>query len=141
MNNSYRYRYDERIEMFNRAKKSESYITDEDLNDMLDCLEWQDLTFVFITTGTGFRTRVVNNITDELVLLDDLDPMAYDYYKSKLTVLCIVQALTKEEKSQSAIDKIRNDLIFKGATYNDKRFAKYNLNNRNNNKQPEKIAQ
>lgn len=94
--------FDERAHMYNIIKNNSKYITDGEINSILDEHKYCDLTFKFIPTASGFRTLIIDNSTEteESVTLDDLNCVAMDYYLSE------VAAISKE-RTQRSIGTIR----------------------------------
>ncbi|OME97323.1 hypothetical protein BK127_40905 [Paenibacillus sp. FSL H7-0331] len=58
-------RFDERAHMYNIIKNNSEYITDAEINSILDEHNYCDVTFKFIPTATGFRTLIIDNSTEE----------------------------------------------------------------------------
>lgn len=93
-------RFDERAHMYNIIKNNSQYITDEEINSILDEHQYCDITYKFIPTASGFRTLIIDNSTEENITLDNLNSLAMDYYLSEV-------AKISKERAQKSISKIR----------------------------------
>ncbi|WP_039793670.1 hypothetical protein [Paenibacillus elgii] len=87
-------RFIERDYVFNTVKKSKNYITDEEINSMLDSMElqWVDYTFKFVPKSSGWMTVVIDNDTNNRVEIDELNGFAYDFYIRNIAELSVDRA-------------------------------------------------
>jgi hypothetical protein len=91
--NAQHFRFIERNYLFNKIKSSTTYIVDEAINNYLDEIQTEDLTFTFHKTDTGFTTRIFCNITEQFVLLDSLNSFALNFYLRKVKELSYEKAI------------------------------------------------
>lgn len=87
-------RFIERDYVFNSVKKSKNYITEEEINNMLDSteLQWVDYTFKFLPKSSGWVIIVIDNDTNNRIEIDELDGFAYDFYIRNIAELSVDRA-------------------------------------------------
>ncbi|GMX64457.1 hypothetical protein Elgi_37260 [Paenibacillus elgii] len=87
-------RFIERDYVFNNVKKNKNYITDEEINSMLDSmdLQWIDYTFKFLPKSSGWMIIVIDNDTNNRIEIDELDGFAYDFYIRNFAELSLDRA-------------------------------------------------
>ncbi|ALS22238.1 hypothetical protein [Paenibacillus naphthalenovorans] len=87
-------RFIEREYVFNIEKKNNPYISDEQINNMLDSmdLDWCDLTFKFFERKNGWDTVIIDNNTNNRVVIDELNGFAFDFYIRQIKELSITRA-------------------------------------------------
>lgn len=115
-NSGFRIRFIERDYLFNIIKSSAEYITDEQIYSEIDqqpnlC----DVTFNFIPHGSGFATRIFDNDTDNEISLDDLNPVANNFYLQQVKMISTLQAkarmaLIEEKKIDTRVEKSINKI-------------------------------
>lgn len=99
-----RLRFDERECLFTRIRSNSEFISDDDIYQIVDEFEWCDLTFIFDERPSGYiKTVVIDNVSGCDVALDDLNPLAKDFYLYHLNKL----------SRKNAIEKIRRVLYEK----------------------------
>ncbi|MNW57246.1 hypothetical protein D3C74_350350 [compost metagenome] len=85
--NKRRYRFIERDFMFNTIKCSTEFLSDQQINDILDEHEWCDLTFIFDIRDYGINTIIHDNKTNCDVAYADLNGNAMQFYHNKIMEL------------------------------------------------------
>jgi hypothetical protein len=108
MNNGImRFRFNERDDLFYKIQSNSQHITIEQINSILDKIDFVDLTFIYTPHKQGYHTEVWDNLTEKSIHLDDLSITAWDYYIHKLTELCKKRAENDLSIAEREIQKIR----------------------------------
>lgn len=107
--NVQRFRFIERDYLHDKMKNSTTYITDEQINNYLNEIQTDDLTFIFLSKTTGFHSEVFCNITEQYTTLDSLNSFAFDFYLKKVKELSYEKAVC--DKAQTNINKIKSMII------------------------------
>jgi hypothetical protein len=125
MNNGImRFRFNERDDLFYKIQSNSQHITIEQINSILDKMDFVDLTFIYTPHKQGYHTEVWDNITDESIHLDDLSITAWDYYIHKLSILCkqrVEEDLSIVEREIQKIKMIFNSSNKKGELLGDRK--------------------
>jgi hypothetical protein len=94
-------RFIERDALKAKMMDSSVYINEQQIDSMLDERnDWCDLTFGFTPHGSGWKTGIYDNNIESEVTIDDLLPVAYDWYIKKVEEMSV-------DKGKLAIQKIR----------------------------------
>jgi hypothetical protein len=91
-------RFIERDYMCNIIKSISQYITNYEIQLELDKHQWSDLTFKFVPIGSGWKTVIIDNDTNETIAVDDLNPLAYDYYIKEVEKMSVNKAKIEMQK-------------------------------------------
>ncbi|OME55462.1 hypothetical protein BSK59_13370 [Paenibacillus odorifer] len=75
-----KYRFNEREFLFNHLKKSTEFLTDNQINKILDEHKWRDLNFLFIVDNNNVQVIITDNQTGCDVALEDLNSNAKHFY-------------------------------------------------------------
>jgi hypothetical protein len=97
-----RVRFDEKAYVFNRIKGDSLYITDDDIESMLNGHLWDDLTFIVTPTSTGFKTKIIDNNSDEEISMEEINGFALEFYMSILKVQAVQDTPRTEENIAAA---------------------------------------
>lgn len=98
--NRRRIRFIERDYIFQFIKQNSKYLTENDINKMLDELDWADYTFVFDIKPESIKTVIIDNKTGLDVALIDLNDFAKQFYHVQILKI----------KNDSPIERIRGIL-------------------------------
>lgn len=107
--NLQRIRFQEREFLFDKIKNSTTYITDDTINNYLDEIQTDDLTFIFHNTKRGFHSEIFDNTTEKYVTLDSLNSFALNFYLRQVKELSYEKTVC--DKAQKNIDKIKNMIM------------------------------
>lgn len=94
MKNTIRRRFLERDYIKTIELNSREYITPNDereIDNMLDSVGdvYDDLTFIFTETSTGWMTRIIDNNTEREIPLSQIKGFALDWYVKQIKQLTI----------------------------------------------------
>lgn len=79
--NGLRMRFVERDFLRNKIKRESTYITDAEIDSILDEHDnLQDVTVIFYPHKSGFATAIFDNNSDTRITLDDLSIPAFNFY-------------------------------------------------------------
>jgi hypothetical protein len=108
-----RFRFDERAYLYNKMKAESSYITDEDINSILDeHPNLQDVTIVFVPMKSGFLTNFYDNNSNAKISLGDLNIPAFDFYIKQTELISVTQEKARKAlKEELKLDKRAEDCI------------------------------
>jgi len=84
-------RFRERDYMKAMIKHNSHYITEDQIDELLDENRWCDLTFKFVPKATGWHTVIIDNDTEEKITFDDLNNVARNYYLQQVKELSVKQ--------------------------------------------------
>lgn len=95
-------RFIERDYVSKMVKSNREYITDEQIERLLSEYSWSDLTFKFISKKNGFQSIIIDNETESLLTVNELEPPAYDFYIRQVEELSKRLAKTQFNKARYA---------------------------------------
>lgn len=106
-----RFRFTERDYVFNLILLSTDYITEDEINSILDEYQWQDLTFIIFRISTGFKTKIIDNRIEEEININQLNPHSYDFYIRTIEDLSAKIAENEIEKIRLILHSVNNKEI------------------------------
>ncbi|GAA4880165.1 hypothetical protein GCM10023310_70440 [Paenibacillus vulneris] len=86
-------RFIERDYVYNIEKLNNSYITESEINKLLDSMntKWCDYTFKFYERVRGWNVVIIDNYTNMKVEVDELNGFAFDYYIRQIKELSVAR--------------------------------------------------
>ncbi|TVY09909.1 hypothetical protein [Paenibacillus cremeus] len=100
MKNAKRIRFIERDYLLKRIISNSEYITADAAETILDEHDYYaDVTFVIFEKPNGFKVDIIDNYTDELITVEDLNSSSFDYYCRMVKDLSLQQIKSKLVKS------------------------------------------
>lgn len=95
-------RFIERDTVKKQMENNSEYISPDDIESILsERHDWSDYTFKFSPSGTGWTVKIIDNVTETEVCLDDLNPFAMDYYIGEIVDLTKKKYLQPQELSMA----------------------------------------